>query len=149
MPGLRTFLCKFGVLRATAWGLFLGAAAASLAADPAQAAGKFDASAPFICVPATVAECGTDGNCERGSAESNNLPRYFEINLQSKSVRSEEKGTQSTIERVTRAGDEIVLRGAESGRAWVMIVDQKTGNMSGSVTGDGEAFVIFGVCLTP
>ncbi|MGZ6241858.1 MAG: hypothetical protein ACXWN9_04655, partial [Candidatus Binataceae bacterium] len=62
---------------------------------------------------------------------------------------AEDKGKQSPIERVDREGDEVTLYGSEAGRAWVLMIREKTGRMSASVTGDGESFVIFGVCPPP
>ena len=35
------------------------------------------------------------------------------------------------------------------GSSWVLMIREKTGRMSASVTGDGESFVIFGVCPLP
>jgi len=120
-----------------------------LAPCAAEAAGKYDDAAPFVCVPTAVAECVADGECRPGTAESENLPDFFKIDLKAKTVRAEDKGKQSPIERVERQGDEVTLYGSEAGRAWVLMIREKTGRMSASVTGDGESFVIFGVCPPP
>jgi hypothetical protein len=120
-----------------------------LAPYAAEAAGKYDDAAPFVCVPTAVAECVSDGECRPGTAESENLPDFFKIDLKAKTVRAEDKGKQSPIERVEREGDEVTLYGSEAGRAWVLMIREKTGRMSASVTGDGESFVIFGVCPPP
>ena len=113
----------------------------------ASAVGKLSGAAPFVCVPTTVWECGSDGDCERGTAQSENLPQFFTIDLKAKMLRAGEKGTQSTIERISHSGDRAILYGIDAARSWVVIINQDTGNLSASVTGDGESFVIFGVCL--
>jgi len=46
---------------------------------PADAAGKYDGSVPFLCVPTAVAECVAEGECRPGTAESENLPDFFKI----------------------------------------------------------------------
>jgi hypothetical protein len=33
--------------------------------------------------------------------------------------------------------------------AWVMMIQETTGKMSATITGDGESFVIFGICTIP
>jgi hypothetical protein len=120
-----------------------------LAPRAAEAAGKYEGAAPFVCVPTAVAECVAEGECRPGTAQSENLPDFFKIDLKAKTVRAEDEGKQSPIERVDRQGDEVTLYGSEAGRAWVLMIHEKTGRMSASVTGDGESFVIFGVCPPP
>jgi hypothetical protein len=112
-----------------------------------NAAGKLSAAAPFECVPTTVWECGSDGDCERGTAQSESLPQFFTIDINAKTLDAGEKGRQSTIERVKRDGDNTTLYGADGVRSWVVIINMQTKNLSASVTGDGESFVIYGVCL--
>ena len=121
--------------------------AAVYAPRSAIAAGKLDPATPFTCVPTTVWECGDDSNCERGTARSEHLPEFFTIDVNAKTLGTNEKGRQSTIERVNRNGDGTVLYGADGPRSWVVNINMKTGNLSASVTGDGESFVIYGVCL--
>lgn len=114
-----------------------------------SAAEKLNSAAPLVCVPTTVWECGNEGDCGRGTAQSENLPQFFTININAKTLASGDKGRLSTIERVSRNGDKTVLYGADAGvRSWVVIINMQTGNMSASVTGDGESFVIYGVCLS-
>jgi hypothetical protein len=117
--------------------------------SPADAAGKYDGSVPFLCVPTAVAECVADGECRPGTAESENLPEFFKVDLKAKTIRAEDKGRLSPIKRIDRGDGEIILYGSEAERAWVLTIREKTGKMSASVTGDGENFVIFGVCPVP
>jgi len=111
-----------------------------------EAASKYDESIPFVCVPTAVAECVAEGECRPGTAESENLPDFFKVDLKAKTIRAEDKGRLSPIKRIDRDADQITLYGSEAERAWILIIREKTGRMSASVTGDGESFVIFGVC---
>jgi len=126
--------------------MLLGTVVFCLASYTAEAAGKYDGSAPFVCVPTAVAQCVGDGDCRAGTAESENLPDFFVIDLQAKTVRAGDKGRQSPIKQIDRAAGKIILYGSEAERGWVLMIQEKTGKMSASVTGDGESFVIFGVC---
>jgi hypothetical protein len=99
-----------------------------------------------VCVPTAVAECVAEGECRPSTAESENLPDFFKVDLKARTIRAEDKGRLSPIKRIDRDADQITLYGSEAKRSWVLMIREKTGRMSGSVTGDGESFVIFGVC---
>ena len=111
-----------------------------------EAASKYDESTPFVCVSTAVAECVAEGECRPGTAESENLPDFFKVDLKAKTIRAEDKGRLSPIKRIDRDADQITLYGSEAQRSWILMIREKTGRMSASVTGDGETFVIFGVC---
>jgi hypothetical protein len=129
----------------------VGAIGLCLVSQPAHAADKYDGSVPFVCVPTAVAECVRNGECRTGTAENENLPDFFRINLKSKVVHAEGegKGRQSPIKEIHRSHGELSLYGAQNQRAWILIIQEKTGRMSASITGDGLSFVIFGVCPAP
>ncbi len=130
-------------------GALLVSASVSLAPCYASAKIELDGSRPFTCVPTAVSECGNDGNCKRGTAESENLPQLFTVDLHGKRISAEQKGRHSTIARETHAGGNLILSGGEAQRVWSLIINQDTGDMTGNITGDGESFAVFGVCLEP
>ena len=129
--------------------ILLTAAVFCLASDTANGSGTFEDSAPFVCVPTAVAECVSEGECRPGTAESENLPEFFRIDLREKTIGLKEKGRLSQIKRIDRSASEITLYGTDSDRSWVLMIQNKTGKMSGSVTGNQESFVIFGICPLP
>jgi len=128
-------------------GALLVSASVSLAPCYAGTKVKLDGSRPFTCVPTAVSECGNDGDCKRGTAESENLPQFFTVDLHDKRISAEQDKRHSTIARETRAGGNLILSGGEAQRVWSLIVNQNTGDMTGNITGDGESFAVFGVCL--
>lgn len=129
--------------------MLLGVIGLCLTPHAVDAAGKYDGSVPFVCVPTAVAQCVADGDCRPGTAQSENLPDFFRIDLKAMTVRAEEKGRVSPIKRIDRDPGEIILYGSEAQRSWVLIIQEKTGRMSASVTGDGASYAIFGVCPPP
>ena len=148
MPHMRTSIR--GVLKLPgAIAIVLGMIGLCLTLYTADAAGKYDGSRPFLCVPTTVSECVAEGECRPGTAESENLPDFFKVDLKAKTIRAEDKGRLSSIKRVDRSDGEITLYGSDAARSWILMIREQTGRMSASVNGDGESFVIFGVCPLP
>ena|SRR5208337_3761588 len=100
----------------------------------------------FVCVPTSVAECTADGECQRGNAQSENFPTSLKVDLKAKTIRTSDPGRHSGIDQIQRTDGTIILNGLENGRAWVMMIQDKSGNMSATIAGQGESFVVFGVC---
>jgi len=117
----------------------------------ADAAGKYDGSAPLLCAAMTVTECEADGRCQQRSAERVNLPSLFRVDVKAMKVRNleAEKGRESPIQSVGHANGKLVVNGADGERGWIVLIHEDTGKMSAVVSGDGEGFVIFGQCALP
>ena len=137
--------------RVTAVGAVLWAAVLCLAPQQAAAAGKYDGSAPMICGATQVTECGAEGRCQRRSAEDVNLPSLFRVDAKAMKVRNleAEKGRESPIKTVEHMNGKVLLQGAEGDRGWTVVIHEDSGKMSGTVSADGEGFVIFGQCALP
>jgi hypothetical protein len=129
--------------------LLLGGVAIYAAPARAAASGKYGGSARFTCIPTTVIECVGEGECRPGTAESENLPDFFKVNLQDHTIGTDDKQRLSQIKRIDRTTNDISLYGTEAGRAWVLMIQENTGRMSASVIGNGESFMVFGVCPPP
>jgi hypothetical protein len=126
--------------------ILISAASIWLAADASNAAANYDGSTPFVCVPTAVAECVSEGECRPGTAESENLPDFFKVNLKEKTIGSHDKTRVSPIKLIDQTAGALTLYGVDADRSWVLMIQKKTGRMSASITGNGESFVIFGVC---
>ena len=132
----------------------LGLAAGCVVASAAQAA--TDGSEPLICALVEITECVPDGGCERVSPQSIGAPRFFRINFaegQITRTRPEGEEITSPIERTEEVDGKLILQGAEDGIegepdgiGWSLSIDQSSGDMVLTGSGDGVAFVIFGAC---
>jgi hypothetical protein len=114
----------------------------SLAAD-------FDGSKKLRCVPTDASECSGAGECKRVTVEEINIPKWITVDAKKKKL----SGTDSDGEEESTAIDSVnvidgqtILQGAEGGRAWSMVIDQMTGDMTIAIAGDETGFVLFGVC---
>ena len=126
--------------------MVLAVAGLCLAPNPAGAAGKHDGSAPMLCVPIGVTECGAEGECKRGTAESVNLPQFIRVDVKAMTIRSEEQKRESPIKTVEHMNGKLILQGTQGERGWTMLIAEDTGRLSATVTADGEGFVVFGAC---
>ena len=126
--------------------MLLAASGLCLVPGPAGAAGKHDGSAPLLCVPIGVTECGAEGECKRGTAESVNLPQFIRVDVKAMAIRSEEQKRESPIKTVEHMNGKLILQGTQGQRGWTMLIAEDTGQLSATVAADGEGFVVFGAC---
>jgi hypothetical protein len=112
-------------------------------------ADDFDGSEKLRCVPTDATECSGAGECKRVTVEEINIPRFITVDVKKKKLGgTDSDGEKETtaIENVRTADGQTILQGAESGRAWSMVIDQMTGDMTIAIAGDETGFVLFGVC---
>ena len=110
---------------------------------------NYDGGAPLICASIDTVQCHSEGECVSGTAAHVNLPQFFRVNFQEEIVRARRvDGTErsSKIERLRHDAGHIILQGAEEGLGWSLLIDEVSGQMTITASGDGEAFVVFGAC---
>ena len=117
-----------------------------------------DGSEPVICASIYVMECVPDGSCQRIRAEDAGIPRFLRIDFAGQEItRSQPDGDDisSQIERSEVVDGRLILQGAEDGFegvsdgiGWSFSIDEETGEMVITGSGESVAFVIFGACTT-
>lgn len=130
-------------------GLALAVVCLCLSRSPGEAAGKFDGSAPLLCVPTIVIECaadGPEGECKRRTAASVNLPQFLNVDLKAMKVHSDGGARHSPIRNIEHLGGNLIIQGGQDGRGWTLTISEQTGRMSATISADGEGFVVFGAC---
>ena len=101
----------------------------------------------LLCAVIHVVECSAQGECQRSTIESANLPRFIRVNPAARSLASTgDDARTAPIQSVERVNDRLILQGGQQGRAWSATVVDKTGQMSVAVVEDQTAFVVFGAC---
>jgi hypothetical protein len=131
----------FGVISAVLW-------AVGLCLTPLQlsAAGKYDGSVPLVCVPLAVTECGAKGECQKGTPQSVNLPQFFSVDFKTMTIRAVEENRESAIKTVDRVHGKMILQGVQGQLGWTMIIAEDSGQMSATIAGAIEGYIIFGSC---
>jgi len=134
-------------------GLIFALASLMLAAPatPASAAGKYDGSKPMLCAVTAVSECTKDGNCERSAPqEGNNLPGFVRVDVKGKLLSDNDgSGRKTEIKSASIVDNQLMLQGAENGKAWTIVISSDSGIFGSSVVEDDGLFAIFGRCTIP
>jgi len=113
------------------------------------AAAKYDGSAAMMCAAILVHECTAGAVCQARAAESVNLPTLFRVDVKGMRIHNSETNRESPIKTVEHAKGKLLMSGHQGEHAWIVIVNETTGRMTGTVAADGEGYVIFGQCALP
>jgi hypothetical protein len=112
-------------------------------------AGDFDGSVPLICAVVETIECGENGNCQNGTADSINIPQFLKVNFKSKTItgkNAEGEVRTTEIENMERSDGKLILQGTQTSKGWSMVIDEANGKMVLTASGDQEGFIVFGAC---
>ena len=135
----------------------LGAVLVAVFCLPSQVlAGDFDGSMPLLCASTEVIECIPVEGCDRVTPEAANLPRFLKINFEDKTISApsgSQKGRSTAIERMEHIDGKLIIQGAEDGvegvrdgMGWTMAINEESGDMVLTASGDKAGFVVFGAC---
>ena len=112
-------------------------------------AGDITGAKKLICAPVTAVECGVEGACDRGTAESIDFPQFIWIDLEKRLVLGEAAGGKkrtSEIMNVVDSEGSMILQGAQLGRGWSAVINKATGKFVVTTSAADFAFVVFGSC---
>jgi hypothetical protein len=117
-------------------------------------AGDFDGSQPLLCATIKAVECGPEGECFYGMAESVNLPQFFKIDFKKKMISATKESVNkrsSGIKTKEHFDGKLILQGMGDELAWSMAISEQTGKMVITASGEQVGFIVFGACtpVTP
>jgi len=107
-------------------------------------AGDFDGSKVLICAPIEVSDCAPGETCRKGAPADVGVPAFIRIDIAKKSVVGPKRTTP--IVSIEKSEQQILLQGTELGYAWTLVLDQDSGELSGSFLNREDVFVLFGSC---
>ena len=118
---------------------------------------NFDGSKMLVCANQTVNECLPSQPCRMVAPENVNLPNFFYVDTGNKVLTGKHDGgidASTPVERLEHLDGKLILQGADSGiegvkdgNGWTMVIDEGTGKMSMTASGDGFVIVAFGTCM--
>ena len=128
----------------------IGIAAAVAASALASGVGRADDLSGIdrlLCSTNTAIVCVEDGTCEKGVAWEFKVPQFIEIDLKTKrlsTTASSGENRATTADSLRRADGTVVLQGLEQGRAFSMVIHEKSGSLTAAVARDGITVTVFG-----
>jgi hypothetical protein len=121
-------------------------------------AGDFDGSKTLLCANQLVNECLPAQPCRMVAPQSVNLPDFFTVDAGNKVLTGKHDGgidASTPVERLEHLDGKLILQGADNGiegvpdgNGWTMVIDENTGKMSMTASGDGFVIVAFGACIS-
>ena len=119
-------------------------------------AGDFDGSRPLSGVTGKIIEINQYKIIDDVDPNTVGLPKKFLIDFNSKTLRpSKDSLVRRTItfkslvhieNKMVMQGVDEGIEGVDDGLAWSLTISKKNGNAILSASGDGVAYVVFGVC---
>lgn len=102
----------------------------------------------FLCTSSLVVRCDTFGECESGPPWEWNMPSFIQVDLKKKLLSTPAASAEQRRSPITvvRAAGQIILQGAENGRALSTVIDEETGLASSAIALDGMTINVFGAC---
>jgi hypothetical protein len=125
------------------------AAIAVLATACPLFADDISGSSQFLCTAVQASGCSADGQCHTGPPWSLNVPQFIEVDLKAKELRTTKasgENRKTPIRNLERDGPMIILQGYEKGRAFSIMIDEETGDLSAAVARDEVGVSVFGSC---
>ena len=113
------------------------------AADVLQGADR------LLCVPGPVSHCVVNEGCNTEPPEGESIPEFLEVDLKGKTLsttRASGEDRTTPIQNLTRESGYIYLQGMENGRTFSMVISEGTGDLTFTVSTDGETAAMFGSC---
>ena len=119
-------------------------------------AGEFDGSKPLYCALMDAVQCLPGGECQELEAEEVNLPNFIVIDFKKEKITIPAvRGNKRTskIENKKQVDGKLIVQGAEDGEegvkdglGWSIAINDTTGKMVLTGSGNDVGFVFFGAC---
>ena len=119
-------------------------------------AGEFDGSQKLYCALMDTVQCLPGGECQEIEAEEVNLPNFLVIDFKKEKITTTKaRGNKRTskIENKKQVDGKLIVQGAEDGAegvkdglGWSIAINETTGKMVLTGSGDDVGFVFFGAC---
>ena len=112
---------------------------------------------PIICAVSNYYDCSLEKGCQRKTAAELKAPQFFKILLDKKEIvllgREDNEKQVSKIKSLALVNGVVIIQGMESGNAgrksgigWTISINEKTGKMAFTASGDETGYVGMGMC---
>ena len=103
----------------------------------------------FLCTSVQATICDSAGDCEIGAPWLWNIPQFVEVDIKNKTLgttKASQENRITPIKSLQRTDGLIILQGIEGGRAFSIVIQEETGNLSVAVARNEITVSVFGAC---
>src|SRR5262245_41825785 len=107
---------------------------------------------PMKCAIETVMVCDDPSVCVRGTAQTVAMPPVVTVDVKKRLISGGATGRTVEITSTGQGAGKLMLAGRDVqtiGRMWGLVIEQKTGTMSGAGLSHGGGYLMFGACTAP
>ncbi len=116
----------------------------------------FDGSEPLMCSLGQIIECDYGAECRAVTNESIDAPDFVRLDFRKKqfnAITAGEATEADAIDSVEDLDNHLIVQGVQGSRptdplGWSLSINQTTGRMTLTASGDDAGFVAFGACTT-
>jgi hypothetical protein len=115
----------------------------------ADAQSPYDGSVPLKCAIQSVMSCNSPAGCVSGTAQTVLLPPVITIDVGKRLISGAATGRTAKITFTDQGAGKLMIAGQDLqtlGNMWGVVIEQKTGAMSGAMLSHGGGFLMFGAC---
>ncbi len=128
---------------------FLALGAALLFVSTPCLADDLTGAERLLCATRAVMACWTDGECDSVSPTDVRVPQFVEIDLKHKKMattKASGENRATDIVNLQRDAGKLVLQGYQNGRAFSLVIEEKTGQASAAVALSDLSVALFAAC---
>jgi hypothetical protein len=103
----------------------------------------------MLCASGPVSHCVEGIGCNSADPEDENIPEFIEVDLKRKTLAATQASgmeRSTSIQHQSQSEGNIYLQGLENGRLYSLVIAQISGDLSFTVTANGETATMFGSC---
>lgn len=105
----------------------------------------------MLCTVQEVAVCPPQAECAAGSPLDWNVPDFIVVDVAAKrlsTTASNERPRATTASHLERDQGVLFLQGVENSRAYSIVIDEATGELSAAVSAPAANISVYGVCTS-
>jgi hypothetical protein len=125
-------------------------AALALLASPAKAsADDVSGAQSLLCSAVSATICTDDGECQTEEPWELNIPQFLEFDMKGKmmsTTKASGENRSTPMKTLERDNGSVFIQGIEQGRAFSVVISEKTGELAVALAKEGAAVSAFGAC---
>jgi len=120
----------------------------------AVASADFDGSEPLMCSLGQIIECDYGAECRAVTNDSIDAPDFVRLDIRKKefsAITAGEASEPDAVDSVEELDNHLIVQGVQGSDptdplGWSVSINQTTGRMTLTASGDDAGFVAFGAC---